>query len=420
MPRFTQLADWLAWQETLHPQAIALGLERVQAVMQRLVIPLTPPIITVAGTNGKGSCVALLDAILRAQGYRVGCFTSPHLLRYNERITVQGLPVSDIALCTAFAAIDAARGDIALTYFEFNTLAAFWIFSHTPLDALVLEVGLGGRLDAVNAVAADVALLATVDLDHQAWLGDTREAIGREKAGILRPGRPAVCADRQPPTSLRAEAARLGAPLAVLGEDFDFSQQRDGTWQWQMHAQSWPHLPPPALAGAYQYDNAATVLAALTQLAQRLPVRAAAITQGLQTVQLPGRWQRVRDRVWLDVAHNPQALRSLAGLLQAQPVPGRTLLVVGMMQDKDWQTALQPLLPWITQWHTVDLPTPRALAAAELAAWLQGQGAAVESWSHAEAACAAAYAATQPDDRVVVCGSFWTVAAGLRWAEAAA
>ncbi len=417
MPRHTQLADWLAWQETLHPQAIDLGLARVGAVLQRLKIRPTVPIYTVAGTNGKGSCVALLDAMLRAQGYRVGCFTSPHLLRYNERISLNGTPVSDAALCAAFAAIDAARAEISLSYFEFNTLAAFWIFQATALDAWVLEVGLGGRLDAVNTVAADVAVLATLDLDHQAWLGETREAIGREKAGILRAGRPVVCADRQPPASVRAEAARLGAPLAVLGENFTYQRQADGRWHWQMAQQVWHDLPPPALAGDYQYDNAATALAALLALHRQLPVDVAAIAQGLQTVSLPGRWQRLRDRVWLDVAHNPQALQSLARLLHHLPVAGQTRLVVGMMQDKAWQVALLPLLAEVTHWHAVDLPTPRALAAADLAAWLQAQGAVVQTHAAAELACAAAYAATTAADRVVVCGSFWTVAAALRWAE---
>ncbi len=419
MARFTTLAAWLSWQETLHPNAIDLGLERVTAVLQRLGWQGAPwPVISVAGTNGKGSCVALLAAILQAQGYQVGCFTSPHLLRYNERINLQGQAVSDAALCAAFAQIDAARGAISLTYFEFNTLAALLIFQTAPLDVVVLEVGLGGRLDAVNAVDADLAFFATLDLDHQAWLGETRELIAQEKAGILRLGKPAVCADPDPPLSLRAAATQLAVPLAVLGQSFS-ATVADNTWCWQTEDAVLVDLPLPALPGNYQISNAAAVLAALHALRLRLPVTPAAVAQGLRQVRLLGRWQCVRDRVWLDVAHNPQAARSLAALLQVSQVAGQTLAVVGIMRDKDWSAVLAPLLPWVTAWYAVDLPTPRALAATELAAWLQAAGATVSVWAEAEAACAAAYAVSHAQGRVIVFGSFFTVAAALHWADTA-
>ncbi|HTN27554.1 MAG TPA: bifunctional tetrahydrofolate synthase/dihydrofolate synthase, partial [Burkholderiales bacterium] len=340
-PRFRRLADWLAWQETLHPNAIDLGLDRLQRTLDRLGWRRPAcPVITVAGTNGKGSCVALTARILNEAGYRVGTFTSPHLLRYNERIVIDGIEVSDAALVAAFERIDAARGEDTLTFFEFNAAAALLVLADANLDAVVLEVGMGGRLDAVNVVDADVALVTSIDLDHCDWLGRDRETIGREKAGIFRAGRPAIFGARDMPASIREAAQTLGADLQQLGRDFDWV--RNGArWTWRGRAGEQRDLPAPALHGEIQYDNAAAVLAALQILKSRLRVPRAAVERGLQTVALPGRFQIVRPTTpgaieWiLDVAHNPAAAHTLAAQLAARETSGRTIAVCGVLGDKD-------------------------------------------------------------------------------------
>jgi dihydrofolate synthase/folylpolyglutamate synthase len=414
-PRFATLAEWLAWQETLHPTEIDLGLERIAAVARDLGL-LTPAchVITVAGTNGKGSSVALLEAILRAAGYRVGTYTSPHLLRYNERIHFDGAMVSDAQLCAAFAQVDTARGERSLTYFEFGTLAALLLFSGADLQVMVLEVGLGGRLDAVNILDADVALVTAIDIDHSAWLGNDRDSIGREKAGIFRTGRPAVCGDPDPPASLPAAAQALGAHWYGRDGAFGYrSGERD--WSWWGHEREYPHLPLPALAGAHQLDNAAAVLQALACLEDRLPVSRAALEQGLQDVRLPGRFQRLPgpvERV-LDVAHNPQGGRVLARTLAREPVTGRTRLVLGMLADKDVAAFVAALAPRVDHWYLGGLDIPRGLAAQALWQRLadqvpQGQATLTED---VPGAYRAAMAEARPGDRVVVCGSFHTVAA---------
>ncbi|HSP00336.1 MAG TPA: bifunctional tetrahydrofolate synthase/dihydrofolate synthase, partial [Thioalkalivibrio sp.] len=309
--RFDTLEQWLAWQETLHPKAIDLGLERVARVAGRLgLLEPSHAVITVAGTNGKGSTVALLDAIYRAAGYRVCTYTSPHLLRYNERIRIHGALASDEALCRAFDAVDTARGEESLSYFEFGTLAALWLFWEAAPDVAILEVGLGGRLDAVNIIDSDVAVITSIGIDHEAWLGSDREVIGAEKAGVFRAARPAVCGDPRPPASIQRRALDLGAKLYMAGRDFSWQAAALGQgWQWQgPGAVVLADLPLPALFGPIQLNNAASALTAVTLLQARLAVSREALARGLQQVRLPGRFQQLRDKplVILDVAHNPQ------------------------------------------------------------------------------------------------------------------
>ncbi|MFW5453115.1 bifunctional tetrahydrofolate synthase/dihydrofolate synthase [Thioalkalivibrio sulfidiphilus] len=418
--RFDTLDQWLAWQETLHPRAIDLGLERVARVAARLDL-LTPacPVITVAGTNGKGSTVAMLEAIYRAAGYRVCAYTSPHLLRYNERIRIHGSLADDASLCRAFAAVDAARGEDTLSYFEFGTLAALWLFREAGADILVLEVGLGGRLDAVNIVDPDVSVVTSVGIDHEQWLGPDRESIGAEKAGIFRAQRPAVCGDPTPPASIAGTAARLGAKLYAAGQAFSWSVDASGDhWQWRGPGDVvLDDLPPPALPGAIQFNNAATALTAVTLLAPRCPVPREAICRGLASVSLPGRFQRLRSdpAVILDVAHNPQGAEVLARTLAGHPVPGRTLAVIAMMADKDVRTVIRHLAPQVDLWFSAGLPElPRAMDAASLCAHLRAvAGEAVSCHDTVAEAYRQACAAAGPGDRVLVLGSFYTVSAVL-------
>ncbi len=413
-PRFTTLDDWLRWQETLHPRAIDLGLERVQTTLQRLQ-PEPPPyaVVTVGGTNGKGSCVAFLDAILRAAGYRVGAYTSPHLLRYHERIRVNGTEVDDEALCRAFARIDAARGDVSLTYFEFGTLAALERFREAGVEVAVLEVGLGGRLDAVNAADADAALVVSVDLDHVEWLGADRESIGYEKAGIYRAGRPAICADPDPPRRLLDHARQLGARLYQVGCDYHFART-GATWRWWSETARYEDLPIPALIGHHQARNAAAALMALVSLRDRLPVAPDAIRAGLTQARLPGRLQIIPGPVeWiLDVAHNPQAAAVLADHLRHNRRPGRTWAIVGLLADKDASGIIQALAEVVDDWHAVTIPGPRGRTGAELAALLRSTGLANTVVAHEspDRACRTLLDRTHAGDRIVVFGSFHIVA----------
>jgi len=413
-----RLADWLAWQETLHPSVIDLGLVRVQRVLGRLGWKKPPyPVITVAGTNGKGSSVALLAAILSAGGYRVGTFTSPHLTRYNERIRIDGAEVSDASLVAAFARIDAAREGDSLTFFEFNTLAALLVFETAGLDVMVLEVGLGGRLDAVNVVDADVALVTSIALDHCEWLGPDVEAIGREKAGIFRAGQPAVFAGRDMPVSVGRVAADLGTRLQRLGADFDFAVTAS-TWRWWSADLRMEGLPPPALAGEAQYANAAGVIAALAELRGRLRLDPEAIKVGLSGVRLPGRFE-VRDAPvsWVfDVAHNPAAAGVLARNLAAWPVKGRTLAVCGILGDKDVEAVATAMLPVVDSWLIAALPGPRAGTVADTAARFANAGARPDAvLPDVDSACELAAASARVGDRVVVFGSFLTVGPARAW-----
>jgi dihydrofolate synthase/folylpolyglutamate synthase len=417
--RFANLDDWLRWQETLHPRAIDLGLDRLRVVAGRLGLQRPgATVVTVGGTNGKGSCVALLEAILRASGKAVGCYTSPHLLRYNERLRFHGRPIGDEALCAAFQRVDQARDDLTLTYFEFGTLAALVLMQDTQLDVALLEVGLGGRLDAVNLVDADVALVVTVDLDHQEWLGPDRDSIGREKAGIFRPGRPAVVAESDAPRGLLQGAQELGAQLLRRGVDFDLRRHRSGHWDWLGSSCCLPALPPPALPGDCQIDNAAAVLAVLHCGVAGLEVSRSAIEQGLCQARLAGRVQTLPGEIpcIVDVAHNPQAVRALARELAANPVPGRTLAVVGMLVDKDAQTALAAVSAQVDAWYLAALPGVRGQTAEALAENLRATADRhpLHCFADVSSAELAARGDAQPGDRLVVLGSFHTAAAVLQ------
>ena len=424
--RFNTLPEWLSWQESLHSTEIELGLERVAEVLTRL--GLTRPnftLITVAGTNGKGSSVAMLEAILLAAGYGVGSYTSPHLLHYNERIKLDGEPVDDATLCASFGRIDDARicesgAETSLSYFEFGTLAAIDILHRADVDVAILEVGLGGRLDAVNVLDADVALITAIDVDHCDWLGNDRETIAREKAGILRAGRPAVCADPLPPASLLKHAAELGTPLSLIQRDFSFTQQGE-QWDWQGAGQVWRQLPLPALSGAFQLHNAAGVLAMLAALAENFPVDQAAIARGLNSVRLPGRFQVLPGRPMqiLDVAHNAQSAQALAKNLQALAHTGRIRVVLAMLADKDMAAVVGHLKSQVDYWYLAPLDVPRGASLVQLQAALLHEGTkeardeTVNVFENVPAARRAALAASEKEDVIVVCGSFHTVAAVL-------
>jgi dihydrofolate synthase/folylpolyglutamate synthase len=418
MSRPATLAEWLAYLETLHPKAIALGLERVREVYARLGVGPACPVITVGGTNGKGSTATFAERMLAAGGYRTCLYTSPHLLAYNERVRMAGALAGDAELCSAFAAVEAVRRDTPLTYFEFGTLAALWLFARAKADAWVLEVGLGGRLDAVNIVDADVAVVTTVAIDHTDYLGPTREDIGREKAGIFRAGRPAICADPRPPASLVAHAQEIGATLLKLGEDFGCVVEGA---QWRYFGPGGPRygLPHPALRGNYQIANAAAALTALDALRDRLPVDMGAVRQALVDIDLPGRFQVLPGRpvTVLDVAHNPQAARALSDNLGAMGFHPRTLAVFGIMADKDIDAVVAAMTTRVDLWLVATLPPPRGAAAALLVERLLRAGVArnaIRDFASVDEACAAAREMATEADRIIVFGSFLTVAAALR------
>jgi dihydrofolate synthase/folylpolyglutamate synthase len=387
----------------------------VRTVWKRLDARPEAVVVTVGGTNGKGSCVAMLDAMLRAGGYRVGTYTSPHIERFNERIRIDGVEVGDATLCDGFAAVEQARRDTPLTYFEHVTLVALWVFARHPLDCLVLEVGLGGRLDAVNVVDPDVALVSTVDLDHTDWLGPDREHIGREKAGIFRAGRVAVFGGADPPGSLVAHAAAVGARLALTGRDFA-ATRRDGGWDWRGVGSARHGLPLPALRGDFQLRNAAAVLTALEAVADRLPLSNAAVREGLLAARLPGRFEVFPGPVTviLDVAHNPEAARSVAENLARlrEGAGGRTLAVFSMLRDKDIAGVARTLAPLVDHWLYAPARAGRAADREQLAAALVAGGAgSSEAHDDLEAAFDAALCAARPGDRIIGFGSFYAVAA---------
>jgi dihydrofolate synthase/folylpolyglutamate synthase len=411
------LADWLAFIERQHARPIDLGLERLRRVSDRLGQRQTCPLILVGGTNGKGSTCALLERILRCAGYRVGLYTSPHLLRYNERVLVAGRPADDETLCAGFARVEAARGDVPLTYFEFGTLAAWDIFAAEAVDAVILEVGLGGRLDATNLYDPDVAIVTTVDLDHMDYLGPDREAIGREKAGIYRAGKTAIYGDQAPPRSLLEHAAGIGADLWLIGRDFGFERQ-EGQWQYRSRAGRRSGLAHPALRGDRQLANASCVLAALDALRDRLPVAMQDIRRGLAEVELAGRFQVLpgRPTIVLDVAHNPQAARVLADNLGGMGYHPITWAVLGMLKDKDMCGVVEALRHRVDRWLPASLDGPRGATADELAAILAAAGVDADLPTFATPSQALAHAQEKAggDDRILVFGSFHTVADVLR------
>src|SRR6478609_5398523 len=361
------LQDWLAHCERLHPKAIALGLDRVRAVADRMQLSFACPVVTVAGTNGKGSTCAMLEAIALQAGWKTGVYTSPHLVHFEERCRVRGEMVSADALVPHFARVEDAREGVSLTYFEFTTLAILSLLAASALDLVILEVGLGGRLDAVNIVDPDCAVITSIDIDHQEFLGPDREAIGREKAGILRAGKPAVVSDPVPPKSVVAAAEELGVDLWLLGRDYNFSGDKQ-QWGWAGRGRRYAGLGYPALRGANQLINASGALAALTALRERVPVTAQAIRNGLAMVDLPGRFQQVpgQPALVLDVAHNPHSVAALAANLDAMGFFPVTHAVFGAMADKDLAPMLAKMGPLVDRWYFTDLPTPRAESAQKL------------------------------------------------------
>ena len=402
------LADWLQWQESLNPRSIELGLDRVRLVAQRLDLPSQKiRTLTVAGTNGKGSSATLASLILSEAGYRTGLYTSPHLLRYNERIAINGVHVNDEALCRAFMAIDQARGETLLTYFEFGTLAALWLFREANVDVQVLEIGLGGRLDAANLVDADVALITNIGLDHTDWLGPDRESIAREKAGVMRAGRPVICVDSDAPAAIAEIAQTLKSPLLQIDRDFDFSVGEQG-WNWHGPDGELQQLPFPALRGAMQLRNASGTIAALKSLPLAIPEDA--IRRALPKLQLAGRYQRIGN-VILDVGHNAEAATVLADNLLRDKADGRILLVLGMLSDKPIEAVGKALARCTQKVFLGTLPGPRGLSATELAQRLQGSGLECQICADIPAAYAQAQQAAQAGDWVVVTGSFLSVAA---------
>jgi dihydrofolate synthase / folylpolyglutamate synthase len=410
------LADWLSYLESLHPKTIALGLERVAQVKQRLNLNPDFPIITVGGTNGKGSVCAMLESILHAAGYRVGCYTSPHLLHYNERVRIGKKQASDAELCASFERIEQARGDISLTYFEFGTLAAMQCFIEHKVDVAILEVGLGGRLDAVNVFDNDCAVIASVDIDHTDYLGETREQIAFEKAGIFRAGKVAICADADVPQAIRVHAQQIGAELWCIGSEFGFTAHQ-GQWDYRSTVGTRNALPYPALRGAFQLHNASAALAALDALKGQLPVSMEAVRRGLVEVQLAGRFQFVpgRPALILDVAHNPHAARSLAQNLAGLPPCPHTWAVFAMLRDKDMAGVAAALDPLIDTWLVAGIAAPRGATTADLAQVLQNTGVrgTILTFENIAAALRHAYNAAGENDRIAAFGSFYTVAEAM-------
>lgn len=416
--RFPRLEDWLEWQQSAHPNVIDLGLERVARVLQRTGWRAPAgPVITVGGTNGKGSCVAMLESMLRAGGRSVGVFTSPHLVDYRERIRLDGQWVSEASLLAAFERIADALGGDSLTFFEHNALAALLVFESWVPDAIVLEVGMGGRLDAVNVVDPDVAVVVSVDFDHMEWLGPDLESIAREKAGIFRAARPAVCGIADPPAALIEAAAAVGAKLQLRERDFAVRERADGRWDYSDAGGRLTGLPAPALAGVVQVGNAATALAALRALSPRLVLERDAIERGLREVRLPGRFQRMTAAAgfeWvLDVAHNPAAAAALADNLARWPVRGRTTAVCGMLADKDVAGVLRPLRAHVDRWFAATTVGARGLADVALARQAASLGVEMTPCGPVAEAMRVAAAEARDGDRVVVFGSFHTVGPAL-------
>ncbi len=411
--RYNTLQKWLAWQEELHCAAIELGLDRCTEVAGNMGL-LNPDftVISVAGTNGKGSSVTMLDSIIANSGYKVGCYTSPHLIRYNERIKLNGVEVTDEMLCESFSRIDHARGAISLTYFEFGTLAAMDVFHRANLDVAVFEVGLGGRLDAVNCLDADVALISSIDLDHTQWLGSDRESIAREKAGIFRKHKPAVCSDPHPPATIMECAEKISATLYIPDRDFNYQLTGDH-WSWQCNATHYKNLPRPEQHNSCQIQNAAGVLMVLNTLKSILPVDIDAIEKGLKNFSLTGRFQVLTEgrQIILDVAHNPQAARTLVHNLEQFPNSGKTHVVIGMLKDKDQTGVMSELIQITDYWHVVTIPGSRGSSGKTLKNELLELGVTVPVTENdtVKDALVGLEDKIGMHDRIVVTGSFLTV-----------
>ncbi len=413
MVSFNSLQQWLSWQESFFPKAIEMGLERSATVFSKLQPDYRKPAtITVAGTNGKGSCVAFLERIYCLQGYKVGTYTSPHILAYNERIKINGKNGSDELICQAFEHIEQVRNDTKLSYFEFGTLAALDIFQQQQVDVQILEVGLGGRLDAVNIIDTDVAIITSIGIDHEHYLGDTREAIAQEKAGIFRASVPAIVGDRNPPDSLLRLAAETKAVLNCIGQDFD-CEHHSSNWNFVSKSDTLNRLPPPSLRGEHQFDNAAVAIQALLSLSDRLPVENDCIAHGISSTSLPGRFQIIRNErtTLLDVGHNPQAAETLVHFLQSQFASRNIYAVFAMMQDKDYATVISTLQPYVHRWFLPLLNTPRAASSDALSNCMTQQGIdsiqiGFDSLDHC---MRKVNASTTEDDLILVFGSFYLV-----------
>jgi dihydrofolate synthase/folylpolyglutamate synthase len=427
--RVTELDAWLQRVERLHHRPIEMGLGRVREVAQRLALELQCPSIVVAGTNGKGSTCAMLESILRAAGYRVGRYSSPHLLRFNERAMIDAAPATDQELIEHFEAVEKARGEVSLTYFEFTTLAILGLFAARRLDAAVLEIGLGGRLDAVNLVDADCSVVTSIGLDHADFLGSTRDSVAFEKAHVYRSGRPAICSDPSPPESLLEYARSIGTDLRILGRDFQVIAFQDvgaaqpprQQWTYQGPTLRRASLPIPSLRGPHQLRNAAGAIAALEALERQLPVPQQAIREGLLRARIDGRFQVLpgtRPAVILDVAHNPQAAEALARTLDEHPCQGRTHAVFAMLRDKDAAGVVEELKDRVARWYLAPTSGPRGMDARTLASIAQQvpalAGRIEACFESVSDAFGAAQAAARPDDRIIIFGSFVTVADAMR------
>ncbi|MBC7995051.1 MAG: bifunctional tetrahydrofolate synthase/dihydrofolate synthase [Rhizobacter sp.] len=421
MPHPTTLAEWLDHCERLHPKNIDMGLARSEAIKQRLGISFKVPVITVAGTNGKGSTCTMIESIGLQAGYKVGLYIKPHFVHFEERCRVNGAMVSAAELLPHFEAVEQARGDMALTYFEFTTMAILRLLSQAELDMVILEVGLGGRLDTVNVIDADCAVITSIALDHMEYLGPDREAIGREKAAIMRPGKPAVFSDPVPPASVGAYAQEIGADLWQIGRDFNYAGDKQ-QWGWAGRNKRFNGLAYPTLRGANQLLNASGALAAFEALRDRLPITAQAVRNGLATLELPGRFQIVpgQPTLVLDVAHNPHAVGALFENLDQMGFYPRTHAVLGVMADKDIAAILTRMAPLVDHWHFCDLPIPRAATAQQLKSLheslaLRGPGPVTSAChDNPSEALRAAVDAADPADRIVVFGSFYTVGGVLK------
>ena len=417
------LGEWLAYLEQLHPSAIDMGLERSREVANRMgLLKPAPRVVTVTGTNGKGSTCAFVASLLRAQGLNVGVYSSPHLLRYNERVQICGVEASDELLCEAFAAVEAGRGEISLTYFEVGTLAALWLFERAALDAVVLEVGLGGRLDTVNLVDADLALVTSIGVDHVEYLGNTRESVAFEKAGIFRPGRPALCGDLNPPHTLLDKANELGCPLFVRGRDFDLATT-DQVWHWRgmngqggvVELRDLPLLDLPM-------ENAALAVQAYALM--DLPWQPERIVQALKATRVTGRldrrqfnWHGKTLNVLLDVGHNPHAAHYLVQRLAQRPIAGKRFAVFGLLADKDLDGVVSQFTAPIEHWAVAPLDTSRTRPVTHVQAALQRHGASVTAHDSVIAALQAQCERASPADEILLFGSFYCVAEALEWLE---
>ena len=417
--RFRSIDKWLHWQESLHFTAIELGLERCRRVANNMGL-LNPSynVISVAGTNGKGSSIIMLDRILRNAGYKIGRYTSPHLLRYNERICINGNEATDTELCESFDRIDRARGDISLTYFEFGTLAALDLFRQHNVQLAILEVGLGGRLDAVNILDADISLITSIDIDHQEWLGNNRESIGREKAGIFRNLAPAICSEPNPPQSLLDCSEALGTPISILGSDYQFNLIND-TWSWSTKDTRIERLPRPMKYCDFQIQNASGVLMLLAKIQDEYPVSTENIKQGLSSFRLEGRFQIIPGAIpkILDVAHNRESIKALVNNLKMIPCYGKTHIILGMLKDKDHQRVIKELIEITDTWHFVSISQDRGIEAKILTSELKALGRLenISEYSNVEEALDKIHKLSMPDDRIIITGSFYTVGAAIRY-----